>query len=249
MKIWAHRGASGYAPENTIKAFQMAVDMGADGVELDVQMSRDGQLVVIHDERIDRVSDGTGAVKDYTLRELKSFDFSKTHPECGREEIPTLKEVYELLKDTELEINVELKTGVIFYDHIEERVLELTEYMGMQERVWYSSFNHYTIRRLNQMRNNLKTGILYVDGIYEPYNYAETVGAIALHPSVNNLKYPEVVQKAHEKGQKVHVWTVNTEEQMKMCATLGVDAVIGNYPDKAREFFDEPFDNRKYKGV
>ncbi|WP_026499071.1 glycerophosphodiester phosphodiesterase [Butyrivibrio sp. WCD2001] len=239
MKIWAHRGASGYAPENTIPAFKMAVDMKADGVELDVQMTRDGHLVVIHDEKIDRTSNGTGFVRDYTLEELRQFDFSKTHPECGRADIPLLEEVYDLLKDTGMTINVEFKTGIIFYEGIEERVLELTERMGMQDRVWYSSFNHYTIKRLNQMRNNLKTGILYVDGIYEPYNYAETVGAIALHPSVNNLKYPEVVQKAHEKGQKVHVWTVNTEDQMKLCAELGVDAVIGNYPNKAREYFAE----------
>ena len=232
MKIWAHRGASGYAPENTIKAFQMAVDMGADGVELDVQMARDGQMVVIHDERIDRVSNGTGSVRDYTLGELKCFDFSKTHPECGRAEIPTLKEVYELLKDTNLEINVELKTGVIFYDHIEERVLELTEYMGMQDRIWYSSFNHYTISRLNSMRNNLRTGILYVDGIYKPYDYASSFGAIALHPSVNNLKYENLVEEAHAKGMKVHVWTVNSKEQMRMCKEKNVDAVITNYPDR-----------------
>jgi glycerophosphoryl diester phosphodiesterase len=231
LKIWAHRGASGYAPENTIKAFQMAVDMGADGVELDVQMTRDGQLVVIHDEKIDRVSDGTGSVRDYTLGELKHFDFSKTHPECGRAEIPTLKEVYELQKDTNLEINVELKTGVIFYDHIEERVLELTEYMGMQDRIWYSSFNHYTISRLNSMRNNLRTGILYVDGIYKPYDYASSVGAIALHPSVNNLKYENLIEETHAKGMKIHVWTVNTEEQMRMCEEKNVDAVITNYPD------------------
>ena len=98
---------------------------------------------------------------------------------------------------------------------------------------------HYTIKRLNQMRNNLKTGILYSNGIYEPSGYAETVGAIAIHPSVNNLKYPEIVQQAQEKGQKVHVWTVNTEDQMKLCADLGVDAVISNYPNKAREYFAE----------
>lgn len=110
-EVWAHRGASGYAPENTLEAFALAAEMEADGVELDVQMSRDGYLVVVHDERIDRVSNGSGFIRDFTLEELKGFLFNKTHPEYKDARIPTLREVYELLKDTPLKINVELKNG------------------------------------------------------------------------------------------------------------------------------------------
>lgn len=110
-EVWAHRGASGYAPENTLEAFALAAEMGADGVELDVQMSRDGYLVVAHDERIDRVSNGSGFIRDFTLKELKGFLFNRTHPEYKDARIPTLREVYELLKDTPLKINVELKNG------------------------------------------------------------------------------------------------------------------------------------------
>ena len=160
-KVWAHRGASGYAPENTLDAFRKAVEMGADGIELDVQMTKDGELVVIHDETIDRVSNGKGWVKDYTYEELKKFNFNKTHLEYTMEEIPTLEQVYLLIKPTNLTINVEIKTGIVFYPGIEERVLELTERLGMKERVIYSSFNHYTIRKIKELDPQAKTGMLY----------------------------------------------------------------------------------------
>ena len=171
-KVWAHRGASGYAPENTLDAFRKAVEMGADGIELDVQMTKDGELVVIHDETINRVSNGKGWVKDYTYEELKKFNFNKTHLEYTKEEIPTLEQVYLLIKPTNLTINVEIKTGIVFYPGIEERVLELTERLGMKERVIYSSFNHYTIRKIKESDPQAKTGMLYEDGIIDAVDYA-----------------------------------------------------------------------------
>ena len=122
VKIWAHRGASGYAPENTLEAFKLAAEMGADGVELDVQLTKDGEVVVVHDERIDRVSDGSGLVAEYTLEELRQFNFNKMHPEFAEIcRIPTLREVLECLKDTGLTVNVELKTGINFYEGIENK--------------------------------------------------------------------------------------------------------------------------------
>ena len=141
-KVWAHRGASAYAPENTLEAFLLAAEQGADGVELDVQLTKDGEMVVVHDEEIDRVSDGSGFVKDYTLAELKILNFNKTHPEYQDVKIPTLREVYEALKPTGMTINVELKTGIFWYKDLEKKVLELTKEMEMEDRVIYSSFNH-----------------------------------------------------------------------------------------------------------
>ena len=183
-KVWAHRGASGYAPENTLDAFRKAVEMGADGIELDVQMTKDGELVVIHDETINRVSNGKGWVKDYTYEELKKFNFNKTHLEYTKEEIPTLEQVYRLIKPTNLTINVEIKTGIVFYPGIEERVLELTERLGMKEHVIYSSFNHYTIRKIKELDPQAKTGMLYEDGIIDAVDYAcDVVKADALHPA------------------------------------------------------------------
>ena len=119
-KVWAHRGASGYAPENTLEAFELAAKQKADGVELDVQLSKDGELkVVIHDEIIDRVTDGKGKVKDYTVRKLKSFKANQTHPEYANSVIPTLAECM-IFETDQLEINVELKTGIYFYPDIEK---------------------------------------------------------------------------------------------------------------------------------
>ena len=115
IKVWAHRGASAYAPENTISAFRKAAEMKADGVELDIQLSKDGELVVIHDETVDRVSDRKGFVRDFTLRELQEIDVSRPIPGFGFERIPTLSEVLEELKPTGMTVNIECKTGIFFY--------------------------------------------------------------------------------------------------------------------------------------
>ena len=132
----AHRGFHdnrSECPENSLPAFESAIQMGY-GIELDVQLTKDGEMVVVHDEEIDRVSDGSGFVKDYTLAELKILNFNKTHPEYQNVKIPTLREVYEALKPTGMTINVELKTGIFWYKDLEKKVLELTKEMEMEDR-------------------------------------------------------------------------------------------------------------------
>lgn len=229
--VWAHRGASGYAPENTLEAFQKAVEQGADGVELDVQLTKDDVLVVIHDETIDRTSDGKGWVKDFTLEELRKFNFNKTHPEFAHADIPTLREVYELLKPTGLTINVELKTGIYFYEEIERKVIELTKEMGMEDRVLYSSFNHYTCVKMHELAPSSYVGFLYADGPIDMASYAAGHGADALHPALYNLQFPNYMQDAGANKLDVNVWTVNEEQYMQMCCMMGVNAIITNYPD------------------
>ena len=113
-KIYAHRGASGYAPENTLEAFYIAMQQGADGIELDVQLTKDGEVVVIHDETINRVSNGKGKVMDYTLAELKQFSFHNHMDMYKNVRIPTLQEVLDLVKPGKMEVNIELKTGIFF---------------------------------------------------------------------------------------------------------------------------------------
>lgn len=239
-KVWAHRGASGYAPENTLEAFELAAKQKADGVELDVQLSKDGELVVIHDEIIDRVTDGKGKVKDYTVRELKSFKANQTHPEYANSVIPTLAEVYDLLKPTGLEINVELKTGIYFYPDIEKKLLKLAREKGMEEKLWYSSFNHYSLIRMKELEPSVRTGILYADGIVNVWDYAKkTVGADALHPLYYNIQYPGYLEKTRALGLKTHAWTVNEEADMKALTKAGIEAIITNYPDKARKIIQE----------
>lgn len=237
-QVWAHRGASAYAPENTLLAFEIAIKQKADGVELDVQLTKDGELVVIHDEKIDRTSSGTGFVKDYNLNELMKFNFNKSFPQYGFVPIPTLEEVYELLKSTNLTINVELKTGIIFYEGIEEKLINLAEKMNMEHRIIYSSFNHYSLLNLRKLKHDVKIGLLFQDIFVDVPDYAEKLGVDALHPAGYILQLPKFIEESKERNLKLHVWTVDDEVHIKRCKELGIDAVITNKPDVARRIID-----------
>lgn len=231
--VWAHRGASGYCPENTMPAFIKAIEIGAAGVELDVQMSKDGQLVVCHDEKIDRTSNGKGFIKDMSLSELKSFDFSYGSENYAGERIPTMREVFELYSDTDMYINIELKTGIVFYSGIEEKIIELTEEYGFTDRVIYSSFNHYTVKKIKELRPEARCGFLYADGTIDMPKYAKLHGIEALHPAVYNLQFPGFTDECSKQNIDVNVWTVNEDEDVKMCCEKGVNAIITNFPDRA----------------
>lgn len=213
----------------------MAIEMGADGVELDVQFTKDRQLVVIHDETIDRVSDAHGRVVDHTLEELKQFTFNKTHPEYKNCRIPTLEEVLTLMKPTGMTVNIELKTGVNFYDGIEDSVLRLVDRLQMQEQVIYSSFNHYSVMKVKELCPDAHVGFLYGDGTLHMAEYAEKNQVEALHPSINNIQYFDLIPDCKEMGIDLHVWTVNDKNDMERMVKLGVDAIITNYPDMAYE--------------
>ncbi|MBE5855588.1 MAG: glycerophosphodiester phosphodiesterase [Lachnospiraceae bacterium] len=233
--IWAHRGASGHAPENTLPAFQLAADMGADGVELDVQLTKDGVLVVCHDEKVDRTANAKGWIKDYTFEELRKMDFSYGNLAYEGVQIPTMEEVFDLLEPTGLTINIEMKTGIVMYPQLEEKIVELTNKKGWNDRAIYSSFNHYSVKKIKELNPEAKTGLLYADGPIDMPGYCQKVGADALHPALYNLQFPGFVQECHDKGIDINVWTVNEEAYMKMAEQWGVHAIITNYPDKARK--------------
>lgn len=232
-KIWAHRGASAYAQENTLEAFELAVKQGADGVELDVQMTKDGRLAVIHDETIDRVCDGTGFVADYTMSELKEFSCCKGFPACRKAVIPELAEVLSLLKPSSLTVNIELKTGIVRYRGIEEAVLLEVQKFGLEERVIYSSFHHPSIVKIKKLDPKAKTGLLYSDGWIHAAAYAKRLGADALHPAVYHLRSGKLWKEAKKNHLPLNVWTVNEEGTMKALAEKGIAALITNYPDVA----------------
>lgn len=232
-QIFAHRGASGYAPENTLEAFELAVRQGAHGVELDVHLSRDGEVVVTHDEAIGRVSDGQGNVREMTLLELKGFRFNKTHPKYKRATIPTLCEVYELLKPTGLSVNVELKNSGGSYPGLERKCVEIAAKMGMSDRVLYSSFNHESMMRMKWMDAEVRCGLLYGGVMVRPWAYAVALGVDALHPCMSEMFRPSVCEAAHRVGLEVNVWTVDSEAQIEKALRMGVDRVITNFPDRA----------------
>ena len=240
--IWGHRGASGHAPENTLPAFRMAADMGADGVELDVQETKDGVLVVCHDETVDRTSNGAGWVKDFTFEEIRKLDFSGGNAAYEGVKIPSMEEVLDLLAPTGLTINIELKTGIVFYDRIEEKILQLVRNKNWEDRVIYSSFNHYSVRRIKELDPAAKAGLLYADGPIDMPGYGKRIGADALHPALYNLQYPDLMSDCRRYGLAVNVWTVNTAQDLQLCRDLGVNAVITNYPEKARILYEgDPF--------
>lgn len=232
-QIWAHRGASGYAPENTLPAFDLAAKQEADGIELDVQLTKDGEVVVIHDERIDRVCARKGFVKQYTLQELKEFSFHNHMSEYAGVQIPTLQEVYEQVAPTGMCVNVELKTGIFFYEGLEEKVLEIGRAYDMENRVWYSSFNHETLMKLKQLDPCVRTGMLYADGIVDAVHYAKKIGVNAIHPALYNLQYKGFPESCKKEGMPIHVWTVNEEADMERLVKQDIAAIITNYPDKA----------------
>ena len=230
--IYGHRGASGHAPENTLEAFRLAMDMGADGFELDVHMSLDGELVVIHDETVDRTTDGTGLVRDLTLQQLKALDACNGMERYRGAKIPTLEEVFALIQDTKHIVNVEIKTDEWFYPEIEEKCLALAARMGVEDRVIYSSFNHFTLMKLRALKPDAKLGMLFGDIMRAPWEYAQPLQVDYLHPMKMNIYVPGFCEGAAGAGLGINMWTINDEETMARCLETGA-GIITNYPDAA----------------
>lgn len=232
--IWAHRGASADAPENTLAAFELAFEQGADGIELDVQRTADGVLVVCHDETIDRTSDGAGAVAELGFEQLRSYSFNNGRSGFGRVPIPTLAEVLGLVRGTQKVVNIELKNSVVAYPGMEAEIEALVGELEVGEQVWYSSFNHRSLVRLAELGTTVGLGALYVEQLVRPWQYAASFGATALHPLASTVD-AELVAAAHEVGIRVHPWTVDAPEQIQALAQAQVDAIITNVPARARE--------------
>lgn len=239
MKVFGHRGYSGMYPENTMLSFQKAADTGCYGIELDVQLTKDGQLVVIHDETIDRTTDGTGAVVDYTFEELRRFDASAikggTH---GFQPIPSFEEYCEWVKERDLVTNIEIKSGVYYYEDIEEKTVEMVRRFGLTDRVLFSSFNHASLFRLQQLDPEIPRGALveYVDLGNAGY-YCERYGFQNYHPGVEWLTEENVKNcKAH--GVGVNVWTVNDMGVLEKLYEWGCDGVFTNYPGVCKAWLD-----------
>ncbi len=232
--VWAHRGACGYAPENTMPAFKLALDMEADGIELDVHFTKDGKIVVCHDEKIDRTSNGQGAITSYTYDELLAFDFGiKFGAEFKGTKIPLLSEVYDLFKPTGKVINIEIKSAD---PKMPAALVALTKEYGMEDVIIYSSFDHEQLARTLKADKDAFVAPLYSFNMVKAWDYAANIPAKASHPGQNQITlYPEYVEEMHKRGIRVHPWTVNDEAAMRRLAEAGVDAVITNYPDVARK--------------
>ena len=238
-KNFAHRGFSGKYPENTLLAFQKAIEAGADGAELDVQLTKDGEVVIIHDETIDRTTDGKGYVVDYTYDELSKFDASYIYRgQMGFNKIPTLREYFELVKDLDFITNVELKTGINEYLGIEEKVYDLIKEFKLEKKVIISSFNHFSVLRMKKIAPELKYGFLSEDWIINAGAYTASHNVQCYHPRFNNL-IPEVVEELKKNGLEINTWTVNKEEDIRDLINKKIDILIGNYPDLIKQIINE----------
>jgi glycerophosphoryl diester phosphodiesterase len=212
-----HRGARAYEPENTLRSFKKALEMGVNAVELDVRKTRDNQLVVIHDADVKRTTDGKGLVSDLTLKEIKEFTAEKG------EKIPTLKEALDFL-DKKVKILIELKE-----EGVEEKVLSLMREGGLQKKVIIVSFKEEALRKIRELNKEVETGLLYVKH-KNPIKAALDLEASYLLP-LYRFTHSANVQKAHENGLKVIVWTVNKPEEVADYAKKGVDGIASDKPD------------------
>ncbi len=235
----AHRGFSGKYPENTMLAFVKAVEAGADGIEFDVHFSKDGELVIIHDERIDRTTNGEGTVSEFTYEELSAFDASAGFAGVyGFNKIPTLREYFEYIKPIDGFItNIELKTGINEYPGIEKAVLDMVDEFGLSDRIIISSFNHYSVMRAKQINPDIRCGFLTSDWIYNFGEYTKTRGVEFVHPHFITLNESSVAEITSN-GVGINVWTVNDEAEVERLYKLGVNAVIGNFPDMTRSVIE-----------
>ena len=242
-KIWAHRGASAYAPENTLPAFQMAIDMKVDGIELDIYETADGRLVIHHDNDIRRMTGGVEAnILETDFQTLRSYHFGGAFGDrFGKVQIPEFSEVLDLFKNTDMMINVELKKGSTAYlQAINDAVVAF----DMEEQIIYSSFDHMKLWKMKQINPRMDIAALYSDPMYEPWSYAKNLGLKAVHPHYQQIyRYREngmdFIKNAHENGIAVNPWTVNKEGIMRFLIALGADHLITDYPDVAKRIAAE----------
>lgn len=226
MKRFAHRGVMALQPENTMSAFRLALDTGADGIETDVHLTKDGELVLIHDETLERTTDGNGMVSSYTLDELRRFNAGVRYSQ--QEVIPTLQELLELVRGESIRLNIEVKTDVLRYVGIEARLLDTIESSGIDpSRVLFSSFNHETIHRLKKMRPDIEAAILLAQPLYDTVGYLESVGADSVHPHIERIT-DEEIRWLQQHGVPVRPYTIKTDAQLERCRSLQVDAIFVN---------------------
>jgi glycerophosphoryl diester phosphodiesterase len=230
--IFAHRGASGYAPENTMAAFRLALEQGCDGVELDVQMTKDGKVVICHDEAVDRTTNGAGFIKDYTWEELQRFDAGHWFDEkFAGERIPTLDEFLSFVSDKNQTVNIEIKNIPFYYEGIESKIIELITDYGIMENVIISSFDHYALNKVARLNSRIKLGVLFSTRLIVPWKYASQLpfDVYSLHPHFTFVD-EEYINQCHSHGYKVYAYTVDKKEWAVPLMKSGMDGFFTNFP-------------------
>jgi glycerophosphoryl diester phosphodiesterase len=233
--IMGHRGAMGTAPENTMASFKQAVELGVEAIELDVHLSKDGKVVVIHDETVDRTTNGSGEVAELTLAELQALDAgSWFDPKFAGERIPTLEEVLAWAKGV-VPVVIEVKFNRQLEAIVKATIAEV-ERLGAADRVAVISFDHHVSHGVKGARPNIITAALYVGRLVDPVGLAAAAKADGLLP-MWGLLTPDQVEKAHAAGLWVGCWAPNTEAELKHAVAMGADMIGTNFPARAHALF------------
>lgn len=233
-RVWVvgHRGAMGYCPENTLTSFERAVALGADWIELDVHITRDGGLAVIHDDTVDRTTNGHGFVRDLTIAELKALDAG------NGERVPLLAEVLDWARTRNVVVDIEMKNVPLYYPGIEQAVVDTVHQSDMTQQVIVISFDHRAVQRVKQLDPSIVTGVLYAgrpaDG---GVGLAKSVSADALLPHYHYVT-KEDVELAHGVGLAVAPWATSEPHEVRALLAAGVDAIATNHPDVVRGVVD-----------
>lgn len=238
-QIWAHRGASADAPENTMAAFELAVLERADAIEIDVQVSSDGEVVICHDESLERLAGFYGLVVQTPWEELKVIDIAHHRPEAPRMAMPRLVDLLDLLEPTNMALNVELKNSVLPMPAIERKAYELTRNFAKNHRVIFSSFNHQSMATLLDIDASLEVAPLYSKPEEADPFLMAGLGMKALHPHWQVLRDEDYVQRAHSAGLNMHAWTIDRQADLRRIIQARPAAVITNLPLQMRRYVEE----------
>lgn len=238
-QIYAHRGASRYAPENTMAAFKLAYKLGAEGIETDVHLTKDSIPVIIHDEKVNRTTNGIGLIKDFTFNQLRQFDsglwFSNAF--VG-EQIISLDSFLKWISPTDLKINIELKNNKVTYRHLEAIVYEKIQHYDLVERTIFSTFNHKSIKECRALNPALEVAWLTSKKNRQLIKRAFELEANAIHIHYRLLS-KKLIQQAQLKELPVRVYTPNKSRQMIKCFTLKCDGIFTDLPDIAKIVRDQ----------
>jgi glycerophosphoryl diester phosphodiesterase len=239
--VFGHRGACAHAPENTLASFQKAYEEGAEAIELDVKVSSDGEVIVMHDQTLNRTTDGSGDLRKFTLAQLRKLDAGSKFNEAFKgEKIPTLREVLEHF-GRKMKINIELTNYATPNDELVTLVVSLVRQFNLEEQVMFSSFNPGNLRKARALCPVIPNGLLALDGpsgwlARSPLNFV--VPHEALHPYFTDVN-EALIEREHNAGRRVHIWTVNLEAQMRQMYSMGADAIFTDDPQLARKVLKE----------
>jgi glycerophosphoryl diester phosphodiesterase len=231
MKVVAHRGYSGLYPENTMLAFKKAAEAGADEIEMDVQLTKDGIVVITHDESVDRVTGEKGWIRDFSFAELQKLDASSVfRGKCGFNPIPALDEYFTWVKTTDIVTNIELKNSTFYYEGLEEKTIDLIRKHGLEKKILFSSFNHASLLKCKKLCPSIPCGVLVEQNVGGAGYYIKSSGLDFYHPSMEFLN-DEVVEDCKKHGVEINVWTVNSMGGLLKAEAWGLRGIITNFPD------------------